>query len=82
MTLVRSQVTGVGAYLPSRIVTNEELARKLDTSDAWIRERSGIAERHIAADGEFTSDLALAAAQEALRAALPPGCRVVWRTGV
>lgn len=69
MTLVRSQVTGVGAYLPSRIVTNEELARKLDTSDAWIRERTGIVERHIAADGEFTSDLALAAAQEALRAA-------------
>jgi 3-oxoacyl-[acyl-carrier-protein] synthase-3 len=69
MSVIRSQVAGVGAYLPSRIVTNAELAQKLDTSDDWIRERTGIRERRIAADGELTSDLAIAASQEALRAA-------------
>ena len=69
MGVIRSQVAGVGAYLPSRIVSNEDLAVRLDTSDAWIRERTGIRERRIAADGELTSDLAIAAAQDALRAA-------------
>lgn len=69
MSVLRSQVAGVGAYLPSRVVTNAELAKKLDTSDEWIRERTGIRERRIAADGELTSDLAIAASQEALRAA-------------
>jgi 3-oxoacyl-[acyl-carrier-protein] synthase-3 len=69
MSVLRSQVAGVGAYLPSRIVTNAELALKLDTSDDWIRERTGIRERRIAADGELTSDLSIAASQEALRAA-------------
>lgn len=69
MSIIRSQVAGVGAYLPSRVVTNAELATKLETSDEWIRERTGIRERRIAADGELTSDLAIAASQEALRAA-------------
>ena len=69
MSVIRSQVAAVGAYLPSRVVTNAELAKKLDTSDEWIRERTGIRERRIAADGELTSDLAIAASQEALRAA-------------
>ncbi|MEQ1754341.1 MAG: beta-ketoacyl-ACP synthase III [Micropepsaceae bacterium] len=69
MTVIRSQVAGVGAYLPARTVTNEELATQLDTSDEWIRERTGIRERRIAAEGEFTSDLAFAAAQDALRSA-------------
>jgi 3-oxoacyl-[acyl-carrier-protein] synthase-3 len=69
MPVVRSQVAGVGAYLPARVVTNNELAQKLDTSDEWIRERTGIRERRIAADGELCSDLAIAAAQDALRAA-------------
>jgi 3-oxoacyl-[acyl-carrier-protein] synthase-3 len=69
MSVLRSQVAGVGAYLPSRIVSNAELAQKLDTSDDWIRERTGIRERRIAADGELTSDLSIAASQEALRAA-------------
>jgi 3-oxoacyl-[acyl-carrier-protein] synthase III len=69
MSVLRSQVAGVGAYLPSRIVTNAELAQKLETSDEWIRERTGIRERRIAADGELTSDLSIAASQEALRAA-------------
>ena len=65
----RSVVAGVGRYLPKRIVTNAELAKQIDTSDEWIRERSGIVQRHIAADGEFTSDLATQAARCALDAA-------------
>ena len=70
--MLRSVVRGVGAYLPARVVTNEELSRRLDTSDDWIRERTGIRQRHIAADGELTSDLATAAATAALeRAGLP-----------
>jgi 3-oxoacyl-[acyl-carrier-protein] synthase-3 len=63
---LRSQVAGCGAYLPERIVTNDELARRLDTSDAWIRQRTGIGERRIAAAGELTSDLAVRAAEQAL----------------
>ena len=62
-------VAGVGAYLPKRILTNEELARNLKTDDAWIRTRTGIRQRHIAADEESTSDLALKAAEKALTAA-------------
>ncbi len=67
--VVRTLVVGCGAYLPERIVTNDELAKTVDTSDAWIFERTGIRERRIAADGETTSDLALAASAEALKAA-------------
>lgn len=67
--MLRSVVCGVGAYLPERVVTNGELARTVDTSDAWIRERTGIAQRHLAAEGELTSDLAAAAASRALAAA-------------
>lgn len=65
----RSIVAGMGHYLPERIVTNAELAERVDTSDEWIRERSGITQRHIAAEGEFTSDLATHAARKALEAA-------------
>ena len=68
MTL-RSRIVGVGAYLPARVVTNEELAAKVDTSDEWIIERTGIRQRHIAAEGEMTSDLAIAAGRKALEAA-------------
>jgi 3-oxoacyl-[acyl-carrier-protein] synthase-3 len=68
MTL-RSQIAGCGGYLPERIVTNDELAERLDTSDAWIRQRTGIGERRIAADGELTSDLAVCAARRALESA-------------
>ncbi len=57
---MRSQIAGCGGYLPERIVTNDELAARLDTSDAWIRQRTGIGERRIAAQGELTSDLAFA----------------------
>lgn len=65
----RSQVAGCGAYLPERVLTNDELAQRLETSDEWIRQRTGIGERRIAADGELTSDLALAAARRALERA-------------
>lgn len=68
MTL-RSVLTGVGSYLPERVLTNAELAKRVDTSDEWIVERTGIRERHIAADGQLTSDLACAAAVKALEAA-------------
>src|SRR5580698_8690170 len=68
MTL-RAKVAGCGAYLPERVLTNDELARRLDTSDDWIRQRTGISERRIAADGELTSDLAVAAARRALERA-------------
>ncbi len=64
--MIRSVVQGCGAYLPERIVTNDELARKMDTSDEWIQQRTGIKQRHIAADGEFTSHLATKAAERAL----------------
>ena len=64
--MIRSVVRGCGSYLPSRIVTNDELAKKMETSDEWIRQRTGIRQRHIAADGEFTSHLALKASERAL----------------
>jgi 3-oxoacyl-[acyl-carrier-protein] synthase III len=64
--MLRSQIAGCGSYLPERVLTNDELAQRLDTSDAWIRQRTGIAERRIAAPGELTSDLACQAARNAL----------------
>jgi 3-oxoacyl-[acyl-carrier-protein] synthase-3 len=67
--MIRSIVEGCGAYLPERIVTNEELARRVDTSDEWIVQRTGIRSRHVAADGEFTSHLATRAAIHALERA-------------
>jgi len=65
----RSVVTGWGSYLPERVLTNEELAKQVDTSDEWIVRRTGIRERRIAADGEKTSDLAIRAARMALEVA-------------
>jgi len=67
--VVRSWVAGCGAYLPQRIVTNAELADRLRTSDDWIAQRTGIRQRHVAADGELTSDLATHAAEAALKSA-------------
>jgi 3-oxoacyl-[acyl-carrier-protein] synthase III len=64
-----SRIAGTGRYLPARIVTNDDLARTMETSDEWIRTRTGITQRHIAAEGEHASDLALAAALPALEAA-------------
>src|SRR5258706_6048717 len=67
--MFRSKIVGCGGYLPKRGVTNDELAARLDTSDAWIRQRTGIGERRIAAAGELTSDLAFNAAHQALERA-------------
>ena len=66
---MHSRVAGTGSYLPAQILTNAELATRVETSDEWIRSRTGIGQRHIAAPGEQTSDLALAAARAALAAA-------------
>jgi 3-oxoacyl-[acyl-carrier-protein] synthase III len=63
---IRSVILGAGCYLPQRILTNDELAKMVDTSDEWIVQRTGIHQRHIAAAGEMTSDLALHAARNAL----------------
>ena len=64
--MIRSHVIGCGAYLPKTILTNHDLAKRVDTSDEWIRTRTGIRERRVAAPGEKTSDLAFEAAQAAL----------------
>ncbi len=66
---IRSQVVGCGSYLPHKVMSNDELARTVDTSDEWIRKRTGIRERHLAADGETTSDLGLKAARATLEQA-------------
>ncbi len=66
MSVIRSQVIGCGSYLPQRVLSNHELARMVDTSDEWIANRTGIKRRHIARDGEKTSDLAFEASKAAL----------------
>ena len=66
MTAKRSVVLGCGSYLPQKVLTNAELAARIDTSDEWIVQRTGIKQRHIAAEGEFTSHLAINAARAAL----------------
>jgi 3-oxoacyl-[acyl-carrier-protein] synthase-3 len=66
LSIIRSQILGSGAYLPDNVVTNDDLAKFVDTSDEWIIARTGIRRRHIARDGEMTSDLALKAAEAAL----------------
>ena len=69
MSMPRSIIIGTGAYLPKRIVTNADLEKIVETSHEWILERTGIKQRHIAADGELTSDLAVMAGKEALQEA-------------
>jgi len=64
-----SRITGTGSYLPAKIMTNADLERMVDTTDEWIFARTGIRERHIVADDEFTSDLALRASRQAIKAA-------------
>jgi 3-oxoacyl-[acyl-carrier-protein] synthase-3 len=64
-----ARITGTGSYLPEKILTNQDLEKMVDTSDEWIRDRTGISERHIAADDEFTVDLAEQAARKAIEAA-------------
>ena len=66
MSFIRSVVLGCGSYLPEKTLTNAQLSEIVDTSDDWIIQRTGIRERHIAAEGELTSDLATAAAKLAL----------------
>jgi 3-oxoacyl-[acyl-carrier-protein] synthase-3 len=73
VAVIRSVIRGIGAHLPRRVMTNADLAKIVDTTDAWIVERSGIRERHIAEDDELTSTLGIAAAHQALvRAAIDP----------
>ena len=67
--MLRSRIIGCGAYLPEKVLTNDDLAKTVDTSNDWIVGRTGITQRHIAADGQLTSDLALAAAERAVSAA-------------
>src|SRR5262245_28390776 len=69
MATLRSVVKGVGSYLPARCVSNRELSTKVETTHEWIVQRTGICMRHVAAHGEVTSDLATAAARNALAAA-------------
>jgi len=64
-----ARITGTGSYLPEKILTNHDLEKMVDTNDEWIRDRTGISERHIAADDEFTVDLAEQAARNAIEAA-------------
>lgn len=66
MSEFRSVILGVGSDLPAKIVTNEELSKTVETSDEWIKERSGIHQRHIASEGEYTSDLGARAAEKAI----------------
>jgi len=65
--MTQSVLKGIGSYLPKKILTNNELEATIDTTDVWIRERTGIAQRHIAAQNEYTSDLAVVAAKNALQ---------------
>ncbi len=73
MAVIRSVMRGVGAHLPKKIMTNADISKIVDTTDEWIIERTGIRQRHIAEEGEFTSDLGIAAAKKALvRAGIDP----------
>ncbi len=67
ITLIRSKITGTGSYLPERVMTNDDWAKLVDTSDEWITTRTGIKERHISAEGQATSDLVTEAAKAAIQ---------------
>ncbi|NIP49215.1 MAG: beta-ketoacyl-ACP synthase 3, partial [Gammaproteobacteria bacterium] len=67
--MIRARITGTGSYAPEKVLTNSDIEKFIDTSDEWIRTRTGICERHIAADNENTSDLSTKAAQRALEMA-------------
>ena len=66
---MHSRIIGTGSYLPEKVLTNDDLARTIDTSDEWIRSRTGIGSRHVAAEGQLASDLALPASRKAIDAA-------------
>ena len=74
--MIFSRIVGTGSYLPPGVMTNEDFAKRLDTSDAWIRERTGIRERHIADEAQTSSDLALEASRRALQAAGVPAADI------
>lgn len=67
--MLKARITGTGSYIPEKVLTNQDLEGLVNTSDEWIRSRTGICERHVAAEGEFTSDLATAAARRAMEMA-------------
>jgi 3-oxoacyl-[acyl-carrier-protein] synthase-3 len=67
--MTNARIAGTGSYLPEKIVTNKDLEATMDTSDEWIQERTGIKQRHVAAEGEYSSDMGLAAARKALEMA-------------
>jgi 3-oxoacyl-[acyl-carrier-protein] synthase-3 len=67
--MIYSRIAGTGSYLPEKIVTNKDLEKSIETSDEWIRDRTGICRRHVAAEGETCSDMALAAAHKAIEMA-------------
>jgi 3-oxoacyl-[acyl-carrier-protein] synthase-3 len=67
--MTHARIAGTGSYLPEKVVTNKDLESRMETSDEWIRERTGISRRHVAADGETTSDMAVIAAKRAIEAA-------------
>jgi 3-oxoacyl-[acyl-carrier-protein] synthase-3 len=67
--MIGSRIVGTGSYLPEKVLTNNDLAKVVDTSDEWIRSRTGIRQRHVAAEGQSSSDLALQASREAIKAA-------------
>ena len=69
MTLIRSELIGFGHYLPAKVLTNDDMAQMVDTNDEWISTRTGIKSRHVAAENEFTSDISLVAARNALKSA-------------
>lgn len=69
----RTKIIGCGSYLPKKIMTNDDLSKIIDTNDEWIRERTGIKQRHIAAEGEYTSHMAINAALDALKTANKKG---------
>jgi 3-oxoacyl-[acyl-carrier-protein] synthase-3 len=65
--MTQSILRGVGSYLPEKVLTNKDLEENIDTTDEWIKERTGISQRHVAAENEYTSDLAVVAAKKALK---------------
>ena len=67
--MIHARIAGVGSYLPEKALSNKDLEKMMDTSDEWIRERTGIKRRHIAADGETTGSMALEAARRAIHEA-------------
>ena len=70
--MIYSRIIGTGSYLPRRVVTNADLEQRMDTSDEWIRARTGIRQRHLAGEGETSSSLALEASRAAIASAGPP----------